>query len=172
MNERPSTVTLDESAFRLAERVGQALVEASWTVGVAESCTGGLVAKLLTDVPGSSRYVSGGVVAYSNESKIRLLGVDEASIERWGAVSEEVAAEMAAGAVGALGVDLGIGVTGVAGPDGGSEEKPIGTVCFGVATSVWADTRRLRFQGDRPGVRSAAARYALELIEEVVKQSG
>ena len=117
----------------LEEAVGRLLTERGATVGVAESCTGGSVAARLTSVAGASGWVRGGVVAYSNEVKIGVLGVEAELIERYGAVSEEVVRAMARGAVRALGADYGIATSGVAGPTGGSAEKPVGTVCLGVA---------------------------------------
>ena len=115
------------------EQVASLLTERGVTVAVAESCTGGLMAARLTDRGGSSEYFPGGVVAYSNEAKSSLVGVDPALIERVGAVSTEVAEALADGAIGRFGADIGIGITGIAGPGGGTEEKPVGTVCFSVA---------------------------------------
>lgn len=102
------------------------------TVAVAESCTGGLMAARLTELPGSSAYFAGGMVAYSNRAKIELVGVDAATIEQFGAVSTEVAEQLANGAAERVGAEVGIGITGIAGPDGGTEEKPVGLVCFSV----------------------------------------
>ena len=117
---------------RLGEVVGRRLREGGKTVAVAESCTGGLLGKLLTDSPGSSEYFVCGWVTYSNSAKINELGVDEGVIERNGAVSEEVAGAMARGCRVRSGADFGIGITGIAGPGGGSEEKPVGLVYIGV----------------------------------------
>src|SRR5204862_6688146 len=99
-----------------------------WRIAVAESCTGGLLAKRLTDTPGSSRYFERGFVVYSNPAKIDLLGVDAAALRAHGAVSAVVAEQMAAGAAARAGVEVGVAITGIAGPDGGSEAKPVGTV--------------------------------------------
>ena len=152
-------------SFReLPLRVGEALLRRDWTVGLGESCTGGLVSKLLTDVPGSSQYLKGSVVAYANEAKIQLLGVEETSITAHGAVSEEVVAEMAVGAARAFGADAGLAITGVAGPAGASPGRPVGTVWFGLSTPAGVIREVARFSGDREAVRESAARYALRLL--------
>ena len=152
------------SGDELAQEVGRALLRRGWTVGLAESCTGGLASKLLTDVPGSSRYMKGGVVAYGNSAKIELLGVERASLGAYGAVSEEVAAEMAAGAVQAFGADAGLAITGIAGPSGDSVDKPVGTVWFALATPSETVRKMVRFSGDRAAVRESAAGFGLQLI--------
>lgn len=132
------------------------------TVSLAESCTGGLVAELLTDIPGSSMVLWGGVVAYSNECKIKLLGVERATIERHGAVSEEAAREMSSGMLRQSGADMAIGITGIAGPSGGSVEKPVGLVWFGWArTDGSVCTQSIVFPGGRNAIRLAAAEHAL-----------
>jgi nicotinamide-nucleotide amidase len=139
------------------------------TIATAESCTGGLVAGRLTDLAGSSGYVLGGLVVYSNEAKTALAGVDPALIERVGAVSVEVAEALAEGAIAALGTDVGVGITGIAGPGGGTEDKPVGTVCFSVATREGARvTRRLELPGGRFDVRDRSTTVALHLIRRVL----
>jgi nicotinamide-nucleotide amidase len=139
------------------------------TVAVAESCTGGLVAARLTDLPGSSDYVRGGVVAYSDEAKAALVGVDPDLIKRHGAVSLEVARALADGAIARFGAEAGIGVTGVAGPGGGSEEKPVGTVWFSVALAGGERIdRRAHLPGDRADVRDRATTVALHLLRRVL----
>jgi nicotinamide-nucleotide amidase len=130
-------------------------------LALAESCTGGLVGQRITAVPGSSATFVGGVIAYANEAKYGLLGVDPALVERCGAVSEEVAAAMARGAQHAFGVAAALSVTGIAGPDGGTPEKPVGTVCLGFAVGDRVDTRRIGFPGGRADVRARAAQAAL-----------
>lgn len=135
------------------------------TIATAESCTGGLIAARLTQRPGSSAYVTGATVAYANEAKAALLGVDPALIERHGAVSDEVAEAMAAGALQRHGVDVAISVTGVAGPDGGTEEKPVGTVCFCAAQAD--DTRlprRLQMPGSRDDIRDRSTTVAMHML--------
>ena len=130
-------------------------------VAVAESCTGGLVGERITAIPGSSAGFVGGVVAYANEAKYGLLGVDPGILEAHGAVSEEVAAAMAVGAQRAFGVAAAVSVTGIAGPDGGTPEKPVGTVCLGFAVGDQVDTRRIGLPGGRADVRARAAQAAL-----------
>ena len=133
-------------------------------IATAESCTGGMVAAALTDIPGSSAVFERGFVTYTNEAKIELLGVEPATLEAYGAVSEEVAAEMAQGALWASRADIAVSVTGIAGP-GGSEFKPEGRVCFGLATAgtVRVVTEDFGAIG-RPAVRAAARDLALELL--------
>jgi len=133
-------------------------------IAVAESCTGGLVAKRLTDTPGSSDVVVGGVVAYDNAVKTALLDVPPALIERHGAVSEEVVRAMASGAVRRFGVGLAAAVTGIAGPSGGSPEKPVGTVWLGTALGSAVDATRVQLPGPRDNIRSRAAQAALFLL--------
>jgi nicotinamide-nucleotide amidase len=142
------------------------------TVATAESCTGGLIAKLLTDRPGSSDYFLGGVVAYANEAKTELLGVPTALLEARGAVSPEVAEAMAAGARTRFGADLAVSTTGVAGPGGGSPEKPVGLVYLGLAGAAGSRSRRLDLAGDRDAVRSAAATAALRWLLEAAGEGG
>ena len=148
----------------LAEVVGEKLAQAGKTVAVAESCTGGLLAKLITDVPGSSRYFLCGWVTYGNESKSRQLGVPPALIETHGAVSEQVAVAMAQGARYNAGADLAVGITGIAGPDGGTEHKPVGLVYIAVSSRDGTDISRYVFPHDRSFVRLRAAQTALDLI--------
>jgi nicotinamide-nucleotide amidase len=148
----------------LAAVVLEAARERGLTLGTAESCTGGLVGGRLTDIPGSSAVYRGGVVAYANQLKTDLLGVSPDTIAANGAVSEPVALALARGAVTRLGVDLAVSVTGIAGPDGGTEEKPVGTVWFGVADAESAEARRSVFGGGRHEVRARAAQAALYLL--------
>ncbi len=134
-------------------------------IGTAESCTGGLVGGRLTEIPGSSDVFEGGVVCYSNELKTVLLGVDPALIQSDGAVSESVARAMAVGAVRALRVDLAVAVTGIAGPDGGTEAKPVGTVWLALADGSSVEARRVQIPGDRHNVRVRAAQAALAMLD-------
>jgi nicotinamide-nucleotide amidase len=147
----------------LAQAVGRLLLEKRQWLATAESCTGGLVGQLLTAVPGSSRYFKGGVIAYHNEIKASLLGVSQATLDGAGAVSEAAVREMAAGARRALGADWAIAISGVAGPDGGSADKPVGTVHIAVAGPDGEQTRQLLWPGDREQVRLIAAYSALHL---------
>ena len=139
------------------------------TVAVAESCTGGLMAGRLTDRAGSSAYVQGGLTVYSNEAKVALAGVDAALIERHGAVSPEVAVALADGAIARLEADVGIGITGIAGPGGGSEEKPVGTVCLSVAERGGARIdRTLQLPGNRAMVRERTTTVAMHLLRRLL----
>ena len=139
-------------------------MKAGSSVATAESCTGGLIAAMLTDVPGSSAYYLGGYVTYSNESKSELLGVPAATILQHGAVSDETARAMAEGVRARFQCDWGIGVTGIAGPGGGTPEKPVGTVNLAIAGrgSIWS--RRLSLFGDRSAIRLSTARIALDQL--------
>jgi nicotinamide-nucleotide amidase len=149
----------------LPATVGRLLREARRTVAVAESCTGGMVSALLTDAPGSSTYFLGGVVSYADTAKEELLGVRRETLEAHGAVSEQAAREMAQGARARFGADLAVAITGIAGPDGGTPEKPVGTVWFALSDRIGEDqAKRRSFIGDRAMVRRAAALYALELL--------
>jgi nicotinamide-nucleotide amidase len=144
------------------------------TVTTAESCTGGWIAKALTDIPGSSACFAYGIVSYSNGAKESLLGVAQQTLEDHGAVSEQTVGEMASGALNLSDADIAVAVSGVAGPDGGSDEKPVGSVCFAwavrSASGVDVDTDRQRFDGDRDGVRSQAVVYALAGIQERLRR--
>jgi nicotinamide-nucleotide amidase len=144
--------------------VGAALVESGQTLCVAESCTGGMLAERLTSVAGSSRYFAGGLVAYSEKLKSQLLGVDAALIEREGAVSDAVARAMAAGARDRLGTDYALSVTGVAGPGGGTEKTPVGTVFIGLAAPDGIHSKNYRWIADRDRVRTIAVNTALDLL--------
>lgn len=141
------------------------------TLALAESCTGGLVAELLTDVPGSSRAFLGGVVAYSNEAKSALLGVDAALLAAHGAVSEPVARAMAEGARARFGSTFAAAVTGIAGPDGGTPEKPVGLVHFAVASARGTSAKALNFTGNRSDVRKRAAFAALALLRRALAEA-
>ena len=149
----------------LAETVGRALRERGKTLSLAESCTGGLASALLTEIPGSSDYFLGSVVSYANSAKEDLLAVERETLGRAGAVSEETARQMARGALRKFGSDLALAVTGIAGPSGGSEEKPVGTVFFALCDENGGEVVKRRFfGGDRATVRRAAALHALELL--------
>jgi PncC family amidohydrolase len=148
----------------LASNLQALCVERGLTVATAESCTGGLVAHLLTEVPGSSAYVRGGIVAYSDEVKLVQLGVPGDVLAAHGAVSAQVALAMAEGVRNRLGTDLGVGVTGVAGPDGGSEAKPVGLVYVAVAGLGAPVVRRFLWPGDRTENKRSSAGAALEML--------
>jgi nicotinamide-nucleotide amidase len=153
----------------LASVVGQLLISKGHTLAVAESCTGGLLGAMLTDVPGCSAYFRGGVLAYANEVKINLLQVDNQIITEKGAVSAQVAEQMALGVRSQLGTDWGIGITGIAGPGGGTPEKPVGLVYIGLAApdgSVQAMKYRLSNHFDRELIRQMSAKQALDLLRQ------
>jgi nicotinamide-nucleotide amidase len=148
----------------LADVVAAALRQSRRTVATAESCTGGLVAKYLTDIPGSSAYFLAGWVTYSNVAKVRDLGVSEATLAAHGAVSDEVVREMAAGARAESGADYALAISGVAGPDGGTEAKPVGMVCIALASPSNIDARTFRMFGDREMIRDRSAKMALMML--------
>lgn len=143
------------------------LLARGWRLATAESCTGGLIAHWLTAVPGSSSVYPGGVVAYANEAKTALLGVPPALIARHGAVSAPVAEAMAAGALERLGADVAVSTSGIAGPSGGSEDKPVGLVYIGLALRRGGcRSQACHFDGTRRGVQIAAGQTALEMVQE------
>ncbi len=147
-----------------AREVVAANIAAGRTVAVAESCTGGLIAERLTEVAGSSAYFTEGIVAYANEAKVRLLGVPSDLIAEYGAVSAEVAEAMAEGARARGETDFGLSVTGIAGPGGGSEEKPVGLVYIALSDDAHTEHRKLMLPGDRQLIRSRASQAALDLL--------
>jgi nicotinamide-nucleotide amidase len=153
----------------LAEQLQGICLGRSASVALAESCTGGLVAATITSVPGSSGYFLGGVVSYSNEAKEAFLDVPAAALAAHGAVSAQVAKAMAVGARARFASTLAVSVTGIAGPDGGSDEKPVGLTYVGLANKAGADVRRFTFGGDRPANREAGARAALEWLIEAAE---
>lgn len=163
-------MTIGNGTARATE-LGDLLLAHGLRLATAESCTGGLIAKYITDVAGSSQWFDRGFVCYSNAAKQQMLGVSAATLAGHGAVSEAVARELAAGAKRQAGVELAVAVTGIAGPDGGGPDKPVGTVWFGFAWpdgSVEAQCRH--FQGDREGVRKATAEHAIETLIGTLKR--
>jgi len=156
----------------LAEAVGVRLLGLGLQLAVAESCTGGLIAKRLTDHSGSSGYLCGGVVAYSDLAKERVLGVGPDKITAQGAVSREVAEAMALGVAKLLGAEVGVGVTGIAGPEGGTANKPVGTVWYAASLGEEVRSRCDVFPGDREGVRERAAQAALALLLQLLEDPG
>ena len=153
----------------LARRVVEAAVARSLLIALAESCTGGLVAGALTAIPGSSAAVERGFVTYSNAAKSEMLGVPAGLIEAHGAVSEEVATAMAEGALRRFEANTAVSVTGVAGPDGGTEEKPVGTVCWSVRLAEGGGiTRRALLPGDRADIRDRSTTVAMHLLRRAL----
>jgi PncC family amidohydrolase len=148
----------------LEKKIGIILQEQSFTLGLAESCTGGLLASRITDVPGSSAYFMAGLVTYSNRAKTKFLAVPDEIIERHGAVSSVVAERMAKGVRAAAGVDISLSITGIAGPAGGSPEKPVGTVFVALATAKETFVRKFLFSGNRREVRKRSSEEALTML--------
>ena len=152
----------------LAEVVGQKLARQKKTIAVAESCTGGILAKLLTDIPGASEYFVSGWVTYSNSAKISELGVKAELIDKHGAVSKQVADAMAQAARKKAGTDFAIGITGIAGPTGGSEQKPLGLVYISVESDNKCENRQFIFSHDRNSVRLRASQTALNMMRLII----
>jgi nicotinamide-nucleotide amidase len=153
-----------EADVTLEEIVGKLLREKGWWLALAESCTGGAIAARITRVPGSSDYFKSSVVSYSNESKVHFLGVKQMTLDEHGAVSRETAIEMAEGALGASAADIALSTTGIAGPAGGSEAKPVGTVWMGLARRDGSEARLFKFSGDRERVINGGAQAALNWL--------
>ena len=154
----------------LAARVGDRLARRGLTLSLAESCTGGLLGARLTDAAGASRFFAAGLTTYSNAAKTALLGVPASMITEDGAVSERVARAMAEGARDATDADAALAITGVAGPDGGSPEKPVGTVWIAAALGSAVTARRFEFDGDREAIREAAVEQALILLDSLLEE--
>ena len=164
IRERIGAFVYGEGKTTMEEVVGGLLRDRRLTIALAESCTGGLVTHRLTNVPGSSTYVLGTAVTYADAAKRQLLGVRPETLQAHGAVSEETAAEMAAGARRTFGADLAVAITGIAGPDGGTPDKPVGTVCFALASQSGVVTRRYQLWGTRDWVKLLASQVALDWI--------
>jgi len=162
------TAPTDSELAALARAVGAAMQGGGLHLVTVESCTGGYVAKLLTDIAGSSAWFDGGWVTYSNAAKVRDVGVRTATLEAYGAVSEATVREMAEGGLGRGGADRAVAISGVAGPSGGTERNPVGSVWFAVARrdagAPRTDARHARFDGDRDAVRRLSAAFALRML--------
>ena len=152
----------EQALTKIAQQVTDALLKKGERIATVESCTGGGIATLMTDFAGSSAVFECGFVTYSNESKQQMVGVSLAALDAHGAVSEQVAAEMARGALERAQAHITVSVTGVAGPDGGTDYKPVGTVCFGWAYNTLLLTETRHFSGDRLAVREQTIEYALK----------
>jgi len=176
IRERIGRSVYSEKEESIEEKVGSLLAAKGLSLAAAESCTGGLIAKLITDVPGSSAYFLGGVAAYSNEVKIRVLGVDPGAVAKRGAVSRDVAEEMADGVRRLTGSDIGISTTGIAGPGGGSDAKPVGTVFLGLSYGPGViqggepkiSARKHQLPGTREAVRLRSSRMALDWVRRIL----
>jgi nicotinamide-nucleotide amidase len=165
------SVALTEAELEaLAADLGAALQRKGWLLATAESCTGGWLAQVVTSVSGSSAWFDRGFVTYSNAAKQDMLGVHAETLAQFGAVSEATAGEMAAGALARSAAQIAISITGIAGPGGGSPEKPVGTVCFGWATVDQPEnlTTTQLFIGDRNQIRAASVRFALRQLRALV----
>jgi len=173
VRDRHARTLFSEDGSSVDDQVAGMLAARGWTIATGESCTGGLLAGRLTERAGSSAWVLGGVVAYANSAKSGLLGVDPEVIEARGAVSVEVAEALADGARAQLGADVGVGITGVAGPGGGSLEKPVGFVCFSVAGPDGARlTRSMTLPGSRADVRDRSTTVAMHLLRRLLLGEG
>jgi nicotinamide-nucleotide amidase len=168
--KREVYVLFDEIANEVRE-LGEMLRTAGRRCATAESCTGGMLGAALTHVPGSSDWFAGGVIAYNNQVKINVLRVRKADLLRHGAVSEEVARQMALGAALLLEADLAVALSGIAGPQGGSPDKPVGTVCIGWTLRGKAGARTFRVSSDRHTVRCAAVREAIACMRRILEEA-
>ena len=164
LEERLGDAIFSFAGEKMEEVVGLKLTIGGYTLSVAESCTGGLIAQRLTDVPGSSKYFIEGVVAYLNDAKTRTLGVEPVLLLEHGAVSAPVAEAMAEGIRKRARTDFGLSITGIAGPGGGTEEKPVGTVFIAIASEAGTEHRKLKLPGDRQLIRWRASQAALDLL--------
>jgi len=154
----------------LEVRIGMLLRRRGWRLAVAESCTGGLIGHRITNIPGSSTYYMGSVTAYAYEAKVRLLGVRWETLEKYGAVSRETVLEMAAGVRRALAADIGLAVSGIAGPGGGTPEKPVGLTWIGLSAPERETAWSYIWQGDRLQNKAASAEQALRLLADFLEQ--
>ena len=149
--------------------IGKLLTERKMTIAVAESCTGGLLGKMITDIPGSSAYFLGGVIAYGNEIKMKLLSVPSETLEKYGAVSEETATSMAEGVRKLTGADIGVSITGIAGPDGGTAEKPVGLVYVGISAKGKSEVKEFKYGLSRDRTRNRTAYSALDMVRRFLQ---
>lgn len=154
--------TSTENCLQLSQQIGEILLRKNWTLSTAESCTGGGLSSAITAIPGSSQWFGYGWVTYANQAKQKLLNVSAKTLEEYGAVSEQVVLEMVAGAMKISGSDVAIAISGIAGPTGGTVEKPVGSVWFAFASTHQKVTKFQLFQGDRADVQAQAVKAALE----------
>jgi nicotinamide-nucleotide amidase len=151
-------------------QLGKLLLTRHWSIAVAESCTGGLISHLITDIPGASAYYLGGIIAYSNQIKIKQLGVNEDTIQNYGAVSRETVLEMAAGVRMSFGADIGLSTSGIAGPSGGTVDKPVGTTWIGMSALNVGQAYHFIFSGTRWEIKNQAAQMALKLVIDFINR--
>jgi PncC family amidohydrolase len=156
--------------FKYEIMIGDLLDKRKLTIATAESCTGGLISHLITNVPGSSKYFERGLIVYSNDAKMELLNVQKETIEKYGAVSSETASEMAEGIKSSARTDLGLAVTGIAGPSGGTPDKPVGLVYIALAADQGINVQKFQFDGEREDVKIQTAETALAmLLDHLIK---
>ena len=151
-------------------RLGQLFESSDLWLAVTESSTGGLLGHLITNVPGSSRYFKGGVIAYANEVKEDVLGVSSQTLDTFGAVSKETVIEMARGVRRVLESDIGVAISGIAGPDGGTDEKPVGTTVIGMSALEKETTKKFVFKGERMDIKTQAAQAAMQLVVDFLEE--
>lgn len=151
------------------KKINKIFQEKGLTLAIAESCTGGFVSKKITDIPGSSKIFHSGIVSYSNDSKVKLLGVKKLSLKRYGAVSEQVAREMSRGIVRISKADVGVSITGIAGPSGGTPEKPVGTVYIAISYKNKEEIFHYKFRGSRNCIRKKIVKTVARLLLDTVR---
>lgn len=154
----------------LAKRIGRMLSKKNFSLSVCESCTGGMLGSIITEIPGSSEYFKGGIIAYSNELKKKIIGVKNKTLKNFGAVSRETAKEMALGLKKLTHSDIGISITGIAGPGGGTKDKPVGLVYIGVILNKKIMVEKNIFTGSRQQIRKKACEKALKLLIQMLKE--
>ena len=159
----------NEDLHDLAIKIGRDLSDSNKSVTTAESCTGGWVGKVFTGIPGSSNWYGFGFITYSNRAKLKVLGVKKNSLSTEGAVSEGVVKEMAIGAIEKTGSDYAISISGIAGPTGGTEDKPVGTVCFGIGSKIKLNSFAKHFKGDRDEIRKQSVFFALNELSKCLQ---
>ena len=165
-----TVIIISMSETTLEITAGDLLRERGWRLAVAESCTGGLIGHRLTNVPGSSTFYMGSITAYAYEAKVRLLGVSWKNLEQHGAVSEQIALQMARGVRRALAADVGLSVTGIAGPSGGTDEKPVGLTWFGLSVPNYEQAWHFIWDGDRLENKAHSAEQALQLLVDFLRR--
>ncbi len=157
-------MTRTSAVSKLSQEIGSVLRKKRLTLSVCESCTGGMLGSIITRVPGSSKYFLGGIIAYSNDSKRRIVGVQSNELKQYGAVSPEVAGKMAQGVQSVFKSDIGIGITGIAGPSGGSKKKPVGLVYISLSSKKRILVKKLLLKGSRDQIRRRVCEKALSLL--------
>lgn len=162
---------MDEKEYTPVTNLASSLQERNWTLAVAESCTGGLLCNRITNVPGASDYFEGGIIAYSYEAKVQLLGVTWSTLKQHGAVSQAVALDMARGARRALSTQVGVAITGIAGPGGGMPEKPVGLTWIGLSAPDYEKARQFIWDGDRLENKNYSVQAALKLLLDFLNKT-